>query len=82
MCNHFLCGGAYEYQPLDREASTKTFNKKFLPGGSRCYTGAVFSKSAPPGRRRQEGSLLKIMNDEPHPYDIKRNAKIILASAS
>jgi uncharacterized protein len=41
-----------------------------------------------PGRRRQEkgtlfreGSLLKIMNDEPHPYDMKRNAKIILASA-
>jgi amino acid adenylation domain-containing protein len=29
-------------------------NKKFLRGESRCFTGAVFSKSAPPGRRRQK----------------------------
>jgi hypothetical protein len=29
------------------------FNQKFLRGGARCFTGAVFSKSAPPGRRRQ-----------------------------
>jgi amino acid adenylation domain-containing protein/FkbM family methyltransferase len=27
-------------------------NKKFLPGESRCFTGAVFLKSAPPGRWR------------------------------
>jgi hypothetical protein len=27
-------------------------NEKFLRGGARCFTGAVFSKSAPPGRRR------------------------------
>jgi uncharacterized protein len=57
-------------------------------------TGSVHSKKpsggpqgliGPPchgaGRRRQGGSLLKIMNNEPHPYDIKRNAKIVLASA-
>jgi amino acid adenylation domain-containing protein len=29
-------------------------NQKFLRGESRCFTGAVFSKSAPPGRRRQK----------------------------
>jgi amino acid adenylation domain-containing protein len=29
-------------------------NRKFLRGGSRCFTGAVFSKSAPPGRQRQK----------------------------
>jgi formylglycine-generating enzyme required for sulfatase activity/calcineurin-like phosphoesterase family protein/energy-coupling factor transporter ATP-binding protein EcfA2 len=36
--------------------------QKFLRGGSRCFTGAVFSKSAPPGRRGQSTfhSLLKI----------------------
>jgi hypothetical protein len=28
-----------------------TSNEKFLQGVSRCFTGAVFSKSAPPGRR-------------------------------
>jgi amino acid adenylation domain-containing protein len=32
----------------------KKINQKFLRGESRCFTGAVFSKSAPPGRRRQK----------------------------
>jgi amino acid adenylation domain-containing protein len=29
-------------------------DEKFLRGGAGCFTGAVFSKSAPPGRRRQK----------------------------
>jgi len=31
-----------------------TYNEKFLRGESRCFTGALFSKSTPPGRRRQK----------------------------
>jgi amino acid adenylation domain-containing protein len=31
-----------------------TSNKQFLRGEPRCFTGAVFSKSAPPGRRRKK----------------------------
>jgi amino acid adenylation domain-containing protein len=40
--------------PLVQMTVEKIFNEKFLRGESRCFTGAVFSKSAPPGRRRQK----------------------------
>jgi fengycin family lipopeptide synthetase D len=42
----------HELHELTRIRTTS--NKKFLRGESGCFTGAVFSKSAPPGRRRQK----------------------------
>ncbi|MGD2089211.1 MAG: SPASM domain-containing protein [Candidatus Aminicenantes bacterium] len=65
---------------LDR-ATDEFFSDENYQKLLRGVQGGGFLEKSPPGRRRQEGSLLKIMNDEPHPYDIKRNAKIILASA-
>jgi hypothetical protein len=49
---------AHEPHELPRIGATS--NEKFLPGGP---GGAVFSKSAPPGRRRQKGEVqwLKLM---------------------
>jgi hypothetical protein len=38
-----------------------SLKQKFLQGESRCFTGAVFSKSAPPGRRRQIKKYLKFL---------------------
>jgi amino acid adenylation domain-containing protein len=56
---------------LEIKKAKKTYkqenNEKFLRGESRCFTGAVFSKSAPPGRRRQRiyktGDLAKWLSD-------------------
>jgi fengycin family lipopeptide synthetase D len=44
----------HDYHDEERKVIIKVYNKKFLRGESRCFTGAVFSKSAPPGRRRQK----------------------------
>jgi len=48
-----LLYSSLEFLPGDfsKENVKIELNQKFLPGVSRCFTGAVFTKSAPPGRR-------------------------------
>jgi len=47
----------WDYQDYQDE------NQKFLQGVSRCFTGAVFSKSAPPGRLYKTGDLAAWLPD-------------------
>jgi fengycin family lipopeptide synthetase D len=63
IAGHGLARGYLNNPELTKERFEH--NEKFLRGESRCFTGAVFSKSAPPGRRRlyKTGDLARWLPD-------------------
>jgi amino acid adenylation domain-containing protein len=52
--DHDLWVNAFGARETHELPQLTRINQKFLWGGSRCFTGTVFTKSAPPGRRRQK----------------------------
>ncbi|MFC2146790.1 amino acid adenylation domain-containing protein, partial [Acidobacteriota bacterium] len=49
-----LTSEKFDHDLWDYQDDQDEYNKKFLPGVSGCFTGAVFSKRVPPGGRRRQ----------------------------